>query len=72
MGLLENTLNELYALGGHAAALWVLEDNERACQIYERQSFTLDGKRKSITLQPDTKLWEIRYQRPLLPVENAR
>ena len=47
--LLERAETALRDAGFHTAVLWVLEDNPRACGLYEAAGWRVDGGRKRLT-----------------------
>jgi ribosomal protein S18 acetylase RimI-like enzyme len=62
--LMAHALKRLRQAGQKSAILWVLEENLRARQFYERWSWSPDGVHKTIELG-DRALIELRYRRAL-------
>ena len=61
--MMDFSITELQRMGYHEVVLWVLEDNNRARQFYEKCGFAFDGTKKEIDV--DKPLVEMRYARSL-------
>src|SRR4051812_42837783 len=62
--LMANALEELAAVGGERAVLWVLEDNERARRFYDRGGWSPDGETRVEPISGEP-VKQLRYSRPL-------
>ena len=61
--MMDFSIAELMRRGHNEAYLWVLEENARARQFYEKCGFSFDGTKKEINI--DRPLIEMRYVRLL-------
>lgn len=59
--LLDRAIEELKALGFETVLLWVLEDNRRARNFYEKYGFTLSGEYRIDNIG-GKELWEVMYE----------
>jgi hypothetical protein len=57
-------LEQLAAVGGERAVLWVLEDNERARRFYDRGGWSADGETRVEPIGGEP-VKQLRYSRPL-------
>ncbi len=62
VALVASARDRLYRLGYRNAFLWVMAGNERAARFYERDGWTQDGTRQTISMW-DVTVAEVRYQR---------
>ena len=68
--LMQTALRELLELGHTTAFLWVLRDNLRARQFYERGSWRQDGRTTTVEYGGSS-LQAICYTRTVFPLENG-
>src|SRR5690242_6480056 len=62
--LMVNALEQLAAVGGERAVLWVLEDNERARRFYDRGGWMADGETRVEAIGGEP-VKQLRYSRSL-------
>ena len=63
-GLMAAAVDRLRERGFRSATLWVLRDNERTRQFYERAGWSFDGSTKDDVVAGAT-VTEVRYRRDL-------
>jgi RimJ/RimL family protein N-acetyltransferase len=66
--MMDYAISELSQAGYQEVIVWVLIDNNRARQFYEKYGFTLDGASKEIEIGEI--LTEVRYVLNLTKVNN--
>jgi len=59
--LIQHVIKEGRSLGWDTIYLWVVRENRRARELYERFGFILEGGEKSEALSPSCVLHELRY-----------
>jgi len=59
--LIQHVINSAHSFGWDSICLWVVKDNSRARELYERFGFVLDAGEKIEALSPSYDLHELRY-----------